>query len=156
MAKNVSNLTALLLNPSRESNSTAHLVEGWLMCGSMGVQGETVTTTVNGESFQNTTGPKGYFNLTLDLQPECTNGTYQNATYTITVSFAGDQQVNASAYDNMLDGTGYAECITVQYGYEPSSNSTVLTVTPQSTQAMVPTETSDQLKQGAQTLVFYR
>jgi hypothetical protein len=147
----VGNSTVLLLNVSRPDNSTTtHLIEGWLMCGSMGVQGETVTTTVNGESFQNTTGPKGYFNLTLDLQPECTNGTYQNATYTITASFAGDQPANATAYDNTLGGTTYAECTTVQYDYEPSTNTTVLTVNPQSTQVTTPTETPQQMQEQAE------
>jgi phosphatidate phosphatase APP1 len=115
MAKSVSNLTALLLNPSRESNSTAHLIEGWLMCGNSGVQGETVTTTANGESFQNKTDQNGYFNLTLDLEPECINGTYQNATYTITASFAGDQPASATAYDNTLGGTSCGGRATGQY-----------------------------------------
>jgi hypothetical protein len=143
-------------NSRPDKSTTAHLVEGWLVCGSQGVPNENVTTTVNGESFQNTTGPNGYFNLTLNLQPECTNGTYQNTTYTITASFAGDQPLNATAYDNTLDGEQYPECTTVQNGYEPSSNSTVLTVTPQSTQAMVPTETPDQLKQSAQSSGWFR
>jgi hypothetical protein len=147
----VGNPTVLLLNISRPYNSTtAHLIEGWLMCGNSGVPNENVTTTVNGESFRNTTGPNGYFNLTLNLQPECTNGTYQNSTYTITASFGGDQFTNATAYDNTLGGASYAECTTAQYGYEPSSNSTVLTVTPQSTQAITPTETPKQIQEEAE------
>jgi hypothetical protein len=87
----------------------------------------------------------GYISLGLYLQPIDGNAT----TYTITASFAGDQPANATAYDNTLGGTTYAECTTVQYDYEPSNNSTVLTVTPQSTQATTPTGTPQQMQQEA-------
>jgi hypothetical protein len=88
----------------------------------------------------------GCMNLGLYLQLIDGNAT----TYTITASFAGDQPVNATAYDNTLGGASYAECTTIQYDYEPSSNTTLLIVTPQSTQSAMPTGTPTQMEQQAE------
>ncbi|MGB8780028.1 MAG: hypothetical protein WCD81_05195, partial [Candidatus Bathyarchaeia archaeon] len=147
----VGNATVLLLNVSRGISSTNHTIESQLLSDGTGVPNETVTITVNGQSFQNKTDPNGYFNVSIDLEPECPNGTtaYQNVTYTITASFAGDNPSNATAYDNTLDGSSYAECTTTQYCYEPSTNTTALTVNPQSTQATTATETPKQMQQDA-------
>ncbi|MGB8780030.1 MAG: hypothetical protein WCD81_05205 [Candidatus Bathyarchaeia archaeon] len=140
--------TVLLLNVSRANSSINHTIESQLLSDGTGVSNENVAITVNGESFQNTTDQNGYFNLSLDLQPKCPNGqtSYQNVTYTITSSFAGDHPTNATAYDNTLDGEQYAACTTIQYGYEPSSNTTVLTVTPQSTLTTMLTETPEEMQ----------
>ncbi|MGB8780311.1 MAG: hypothetical protein WCD81_06635 [Candidatus Bathyarchaeia archaeon] len=148
----VGNPTVLLLNVSRANSSTNHTIESQLLSDGTGVSNETVTITVNGQSFQNKTDQNGYFNLTIDLEPECHNGTtaYQNVTYTITASFAGDVPTNATAYDNALDGTNYTACTTVQYVYEPSTNSTILTVTPQSTLTALLTETPQEMQKQAE------
>jgi hypothetical protein len=91
----------------------------------------------------------GHFSFKRDLEPRNPQGqpTCESATYVIEADFAGDGAVNATAYSNTLDGTSYAACTTVQYGFKPCSNSTVLTVDPQSTQAMIPTESPEEMQQ---------
>jgi hypothetical protein len=65
-------------------------------------------------------------------------------------SFEGDEAVNAMAWTYMLDGSRYAACTTVQYGYKPVSNSTTLTVLLQATDTATTTKTPEQLQQEAE------
>lgn len=46
-------------------------------------------------------------------------------------------------------GTSYAMCTTIQYGNQPCSNSTMLTVDPQSTIATISTKTAEEMQQEA-------
>jgi hypothetical protein len=145
--------TVLLLNVSRDYNSTMHLIEGWLMSGGVGVFNRTVSVSLNGTLvFSGKTDSGGQFNFTRNLQPRNPQGqpTFGSATYTVEADFAGDTALNATAYSNTLDGTSYAACTTVQYGYKPSSNSTMLTVNPQSSQATTPTKTPQEVQKEAQ------
>jgi hypothetical protein len=63
--------------------------------------------------------------------------------------FEGDGCSGATAYSK-VNGTDYAVCTTIQYGYRPSSNSTMLTVEPQATQVVTTTKTPEQMQQEAQ------
>jgi hypothetical protein len=63
--------------------------------------------------------------------------------------FEGDACSSATAYSK-VNGTDYAVCKTIQYGYKPSSNSTMLTVEPQATQVATTTKTPEQIQQEAQ------
>jgi hypothetical protein len=86
------------------------------------------------------------FSLSLDPQPKNNNAT----TYQIQAVFEGDQLKSATAYASTPNGTQYAVCTTIQYGFKPSSNSTMLTVTPQSTDAVTTTKTPEQMQQEAE------
>lgn len=110
-----------------------------------------MTVKVNDDVYSAKTGGDGYFNVTLDLQPKIPNGqsAYESVTYNMQASFAGDTPVNATAWASMLDGTSYAACTTIQYGCKPCSNSTVLTVDPQSSQAATLTKTPEEVQQEA-------
>lgn len=48
------------------------------------------------------------------------------------------------------NGTRYAVCTTIQFGYKPSANSTILTVEPQATHAETPTKTPEQMQKEAE------
>jgi hypothetical protein len=64
--------------------------------------------------------------------------------------FDGDEPCNDTAYGYTPNGTEYAICTTVQYGFKPASNATWLTVEPQATQVMTQTKTPEQLQQEAE------
>jgi hypothetical protein len=116
--------TVLLLSVSRDYSSAKHVIEGWLKSNGAGVTGENVAISINGTSVDTAvTGNGGYFSYERDLQPECTRNspTSGNATYTVTASFTGDTAVSATAWANMLDGTSYAACSTVQYSTTAAS-----------------------------------
>jgi hypothetical protein len=151
----VASPTVLLLNVSRDYNSAMHVIEGWLESNGAGVQNETVSVSLNGTRVfsGNITETSGHFSFKRDLEPRNPRGqlTCESATYVIEADFAGDAAVNATAYSNTLDGTSYAACTTVQYNcYKPCSNSTVVTVNPQSTQATTPTKSPKEMQKQAQ------
>lgn len=106
--------------------------------------GRQITVKINGTVHDGqcltTDGYTGVAEFSGDFQAVNNSTT----TYTITASFAGDNPVSASANSTALDGSCYATCTTVKYnydattcGYETSSNCIVITVTPQSTQAIL-------------------
>jgi hypothetical protein len=80
------------------------------------------------------------YSLTLDL-PSVND---QPTTYNVQASFQGDNPSNATAYGYTPNGTVYAVCTTVQYGYKPSCNCTCLTVEPQATQILTAAKTPEQ------------
>jgi hypothetical protein len=83
----------------------------------------------------------GSYSATLNLKPIDNKAT----NYQIEAIFYGDNALNLTLTDTTPNGTRYAVCTTILYGYEPSCNSTVLTVAPQSTDAMTQTKTSEQM-----------
>jgi hypothetical protein len=123
----VGKATRLLLTVTRDESSAGHVVCGWLKWGSSGVADKTVKIKVNETGYSVNTDGSGYFSLSLNLQPE--NNT--QTAYMIVANFEGDEAVNAMAWTYMLDGSRYAACTTVQYGFKPASNTTWLTVEPQ-------------------------
>lgn len=64
--------------------------------------------------------------------------------------FENDKSCNATAYVATPNGTQYAVCTTIHYGFKPSSNSTMLTVEPHGTTATTPTKTPEELQQEAE------
>jgi len=72
------------------------------------------------------------------------------ALHKIQAVFEGDDPCNATAYAYTPNGTKYAVCTTTQYGFKPSTNSTMLTVEPQATQVMQSTKTPEQMQKEAQ------
>jgi hypothetical protein len=104
-----------------------------LLSGGSPVSGRNVTLTLNQTQKYTTKQPTnktGYANVTLPLTPPSDG----NLTYNVVASFAGDSASNATATMKTLNGTTYDVCTTTQYNsYEPSSNSTSITVTPQTT-----------------------
>ena len=77
-----------------------------------------------------------------------------STTYTVSVSFNGADAVSASATSITLGGSNYAMCTTIQYGNQPCGNSTMLTVDPQSTIAMISTKTPEEKQQARVSLCF--
>jgi hypothetical protein len=63
--------------------------------------------------------------------------------------FARGTPTSATAYA-VINGTEYAVSTTIRYGSKPASNVTMLTVSPQSTEATTPTKTPEQMQQEAQ------
>jgi hypothetical protein len=88
----------------------------------------------------------GNFSLTLSL-PSVND---QPTTYNVQASFQGDNPSNATAYGYTPNGTQYAVCTTVQYGYKPSCNCTVVIVEPTEAQVITATKTMEQKQQEAQ------
>lgn len=91
-------------------------------------------------------GQQGCFSFVHDFPAVNNAGT----TYTVSVSYNGTNAVSVSATSITLGGSNYAMCTTIQYSNKPCSNSTVLTVDPQSTQATIPTKSSQEMQQEAE------
>jgi hypothetical protein len=98
------------------------------------------------------TNNKGYAWLALYLSPQANNN---QTAYNVVASFAGDSASTAAATTTTLKGTTYAVCTTTQYnygssvGYEPSSNSTSITVTQHTTMDATTLQSSGQMQQHA-------
>jgi hypothetical protein len=140
----VSKSTKLLLNVTRGDNDE-HTVKGWLKYGGSAVPGKTIKLKVNYTEETFTTDGYGSFSKTLKLLVRDNKATL----YAVLASFEGDQPKNATAWTRMLDGTRYAACTTIQFGYKPSSNSTSLTVQPQATDTNTITKTPEQMQKEA-------
>jgi hypothetical protein len=140
--------TVLLLNVSKEESGFDHTFSGCLLSYGEPVLYKKIRVFVNGslEAVLSTDYPDGNFSLTLNLEPADNKLT----TYNTQAVFDGDEPCSATAYGYTPNGTEYAVCTTVQYGFKPASNSTWLTVEPQSTQVMTPTKTPEELQQEAE------
>jgi hypothetical protein len=139
---------SLQLNVSRDGTSTRHNVSGRLLYGSGGVSGKPVKIYVNDveKTILYTYGLNGDFSLAgLDLPPV----NNQPTTYQIRAVFEGDNPCTATAYAKTPNGTSYAACTTIEYGYKPSSNSASVTVEAPTSVVTVPTKTPEQLQQEA-------
>jgi hypothetical protein len=139
--------TVLPLNVSKQSGFN-HTISGRLLSYGEPVRYKQVKVFVN-DALKATLGtayPNGDFSLTLDLPPVDNKPT----SYRIVVSFDGDNPSNATAYAYTPNGTKYAICTTIQFGYKPVANRTLLTVEPQATQVTTPTKTPEQMQQEAQ------
>jgi hypothetical protein len=91
--------------------------------------GEVIEVRVNEAEHNvitNSSEKSSRFLLFLDLQPQ----NNQPTTYQIVASFEGDSPQNATAYATLPDGTQYAVCTTIQYGFKASSNSSFVTAEP--------------------------
>ncbi len=64
--------------------------------------------------------------------------------------FNGDNALNLTELAILRNGTCYAICTTIKYGFKPSSNSTWLNVEPQSTEVLTTTKTPEEMQQEAQ------
>lgn len=138
--------TSLALNVSMSSNFN-FTVSGRLLSEGSPVGNRPVGIYANGTLKANVTTVDYYGNFSVSLNLPAIN--YEQTVYNVQAEFDGDSPCNAVAYSTTPNGTQYAVCTTTQYGYKPSSNSTVLTVTPESTQTMTPTKTPGQLQQDA-------
>jgi hypothetical protein len=138
--------TGLSLDVEKGESSFDHTFSGCLLSYGEPVLYRQVKILVNDTvEAVLTTNPDGSFSLTLSLQPANDKPT----AYNIQAVFEGDEPCSATAYALTPNGTEYAVCTTIQYGFKPTSNSTWLTVEPQSTQVMTPTKTSEELQQEA-------
>jgi hypothetical protein len=111
-----------------------------------GLSNQTVTLDVNCTAYPLQTNVTGYAMLHFALQPWDTSVNM----YQVLASFNRTNPRTPNL--NMSDpcGTQYAVCTTIQYGYKPSSNATVLTVKPTSTDYIVTTaNTPEQMQQEA-------
>jgi hypothetical protein len=71
--------------------------------------------------------------------------------YQVELVYHGSDSLNLNGLATTPDGTEYTVCTTLQYfPYKPASNSTWLTVEPQSTHVMQTTKTPEQLQQEAE------
>jgi hypothetical protein len=141
--------TKLLLNVTREESSSKHSICGWLKTGAgLGVSGKQVKIKVNDTEFlPSPTNASGYFSTSIDFAAKDNQPTL----YMITASFEDTTQpLQATAWAYTLDGDPYAACTTIQYGYKPAANSTMLTVEPQSTTTMAITKSPEEMKRQAE------
>jgi hypothetical protein len=145
----VARKTVLLLNVSREEGSSvSHVFSGKLLSGDEPVIGRRVKIYVN-DSLKADTVTRdlyGDFSVKLNLQPINNKPT----DYNVQAVFEGDEPCNATAYGYTPNGTRYAICTTIQYGFRPTSNSTTLIAEPQATQIVTTTKTPEQMQQEAE------
>jgi 5-hydroxyisourate hydrolase-like protein (transthyretin family) len=138
--------TMLTLDVEREDSTYKHVISGSLEWDGSGVVGKQIRILVNDTvKAVLTTEPGGRFSTTLNLEPLNNKPT----TYRIAASFEGDSPNNATAYALTPNGTRYAVCTTIHYGFKPASNSTLLTVKPRATTAVTTTKTTEQLQKEA-------
>ncbi|NWF87441.1 hypothetical protein HXY32_06510, partial [Candidatus Bathyarchaeota archaeon] len=140
--------TTLTLDINKEESGNNHIVSGRLLSYDEPLLLRQIKISVNDtvKAVLNTNDVDGSFSLTMNLQPACNKPTV----YRVTASFEGDQPSNATAYAYTPNGTRYAVCTTIQFGYKPATNSTMLTVEPQATQITQPTKTPEQMQQEAE------
>lgn len=121
---------------------------GWLLCDGSPVDHEPIEVKVNGTSLGYVeTGPDGGYSFWISLQPAENNPT----SYQIELIYHGSNALNLTALATTPDGTEYAVCTTIQYfSYKPTSNTTWLTVEPQSTQVMMSTKTPEEMQAEAE------
>jgi len=144
--------TALTLNVEKGEDAFSHVFSGRLLSDGAGVPNKLVKIAVNGSvKDDNHTSSGGEFSFALNLPPINNKATE----YQVQVTFEGYGNSSATAYSN-VNGTDYAVCTTIQYGYKPSSNSTMLTVEPQATQVMQPTKTPEQMQKEAEQSGWFR
>jgi hypothetical protein len=85
---------------------------------------------------------------TLSLSPKANDSA---TVYNVAVSFAGDKASTATATMTTINGTTYDVCTTTQYNtYEPSSNSTSITVTSQTTIGATTLMNMEQMQKNAE------
>ena len=139
--------TGLTLNVERDESGFNHTISVQLLSYGEPVDNRQVKIYVNDTlEAEVTTWLYGSFSITLNLQP----ANNKPITYNVQAVFEGDEPCNATAYAYMPNGTRYAICITIQYGYKPASNMTRLTVEPQATQVTTTTKTPEELQQEAE------
>jgi hypothetical protein len=142
----------LVSAPIINLTSTSRKFEYWFRDTNTGhdlsLGGKPIDVKVNDTEFTCTTDPGiGIAEFTRDFPAVNNNLT----TYIITATFVGDNPAYASATSTAPDGTNCAACTTTQYnGYEPSTNTIVLTVDPHSVLATTATKTPEEMQQDAQ------
>jgi hypothetical protein len=140
--------TSLALNVTMNPNFN-YTLSGCLLSYGVPVGNKPVGIYVNSTLKTNVTTMDYYgnFSLTLNL-PSANNNPTE---YNIQAAFEGDSPCNTTAYSTTPNGTQYAVCTTIQYGYKPSSNATVLIVKPQSTDYIVTmAKTPEQMQKEAE------
>jgi uncharacterized membrane protein YqaE (UPF0057 family) len=139
--------TGLSLDVEKGESSFDHTFSGCLLSYGEPVLYRQVKILVNDTvEAVLTTNPDGSFSLTLSLQPANDKPT----AYNIQAVFDGDEPCSATAYGYTPNGTEYAVCTTVQYGFKPASNATWLTVEPQATQMLRATKTPGEMQAEAE------
>ncbi|MDH5482273.1 MAG: hypothetical protein OEY22_05280 [Candidatus Bathyarchaeota archaeon] len=142
----VSNKTELLFSVEKEDTNTLHVLSGWLLSNSQGVANKPIEISVNGTVRETAlTNGTGFFSLKLDLQPENASA----ATYSLEAVFEGEEPQSVTSYHHTSNST-LAVCTTFYYEYKPSSNTTSLTVSPQSTDTLAPTKTPEEMQAEAE------
>jgi len=142
---------ALIQTPTEIENddsSYKHVVSDGLLCGETAVASKQVVIKVNGTVVDMvTTSGDGGYTATLNLKPVDNHATNQQ----VEVDCYSDGALNLTGLATTPDNTEYAICTTLQYfPYKPTSNTTTLTVEPQSTQVIRTTKTPEQLQQEAE------
>jgi hypothetical protein len=146
----------LLLNIARDFDSTRHVFTCRLLSsGGSAVSGKNIMLSLNSTRYTSQqysslrTNATGYAWIPLYLSPQANNN---QTTFNVVASFSGDTASTAAASMTTLNGTAYTVCTTTQYNsYEPSSNSTAITVTLQTTTGattlMNPSQMEDYMSQ---------
>lgn len=129
--------TRLLMNITRDFNSTRHVFNCKLFCGSSPVTAQrTIKLKLNQTREYSNTTVNGLAEFVLWLSPQTNN---DPVNYNVVASFGGDSNSTAKATYTLPNGTIYTVCQTIQYnigsapGYKPSANSTSITIRPQTT-----------------------
>lgn len=146
--------TRLFFMLGRESTSTLHVIYGGLVRASdnSSVPNQTVKLNVNGTAYTFTTNETGWIRFQRQLQP--VNGTL--TIYQIQASFEGIDPKSANLTAKDPFGQEYAVCTTIQYNLRPTVNSVVLRVTPQGTDADIPTKTPEEMQKEAEQSGYLR
>jgi hypothetical protein len=124
------NSTELILSIGKKDSGSNYFVSGMLL-SFWGVPNKPINIFVNDTlaGTATTYGPLGQFNTTLNLSPLNDEPTL----YNVKAVFEGDDPRNVTSYLYTPNGTEYAVCTTVHYGYEPAVNYASVTVEPTAT-----------------------
>ncbi|NWG11759.1 hypothetical protein HXY33_08470 [Candidatus Bathyarchaeota archaeon] len=116
--------TVLSLDVDLGESSFQHIISGHLLSENEAVIGKAVKIYVNDTLRAEASTREVYGDFTLTLNPPSIDN--KPTIYNIQAVFEGDNPQNASAYAYTPNGTRYAICTTVQYGFKPATNITTL------------------------------
>ena len=149
----VGTATRLLLNATRDFNSTRHVFNAKLLSGSSGVSSKTIKLKLNQTEYSNTTDANGLAQFVLWLSPQADNS---QTNYNVVASFGGDSTLVAKARFTLPNGTQYDVCTTIQYdSFKPSANSTSITVRPQTTDGATTLMNQEQMQKDADIRIWH-
>jgi hypothetical protein len=143
----VGKTTRLLLNVTRDFNSTRHVFNAKLVYGSFLVPNKTIKLRLNETEYTGITDSNGLAQIVLWLSPQQNNN---QTLFTVVASFEGDASSVAKASMALPNGTIYDVCTTIQYNsFKPSTNSTSITVRPQKTEGATTLMNQEQMQTDA-------
>jgi len=103
--------TTLLMNITRDFDSTRHVFTCRLLSNGSPVSNKNITLKLNSTAYTNTT-VNGVAEFVFYLSPQASNN---QTVYSVVASFGGDAASTAAATMTTQNDTTYSVCITIRY-----------------------------------------